>query len=240
MLRAMAKANATWTVSEHGPLIRHSENLWSVEGPVPKMQLRRRMTIARDADRGLTLHNPIALDDASMTELEALGEVQRLVVPNGWHRLDSAVYRERYPRAQLVCPPGARKKVEEVVPVDATYEALETNDEIAFEIIEGLSGVEGVMRVRSPDGVTLVFNDLLFNVAHGPGIGGLVLRLLGSTGGPRVTRMMRLFVVKDRGATKAQLLRLAATPDLVRVIPGHGGVIDERAAEVLTSVADAL
>jgi hypothetical protein len=237
---AVPKANATWNVLPHDPIVPLASNLWQVSGSLPNMPLRRTMTVARMQDGRLLLHNPIALEDALMQELERWGKPAFLVVPNGWHRLDCAVFKERYPEARIVCPAGSRKKVEEVIPVDLTYEAFPGDDTVSLAHVTGIRDMEGVLSVRSDDGVTLVFNDLVFNVPHMPGLGGVVMRLLGSSGGPKVTRVMRVLAVKDKHALREHLLALASTPDLVRIVPGHGDVIARDAAATLRAVADAL
>ena len=93
------------------------------------------------------------------------------------------------------------------------------------------------MRVRSSDGATLVFNDLVFNLAHLPGLFGAVYKLMGSTGGPRGSPLGRLVPVQDRKALEAHLLELADTPDLVRLIAAHGQVMDEVAPGTLRAIA---
>jgi hypothetical protein len=113
-----------------------------------------------------------------------------------------------------------------------------TRPAIRCETLDGFGGGEGVMVVRSRDGVTIVFNDAVFNMPHGRGLSGVIVRhLTGSTGGPRASRVVRLFVVKDLAAFRARLLRLADTPDLRRAIVSHhrmiaGAAIREAAATV--------
>ncbi|HWN68909.1 MAG TPA: hypothetical protein VNM90_14825 [Haliangium sp.] len=237
---AVPKANATWNVLPHDPVIELASNLRQVTGDLPNMPLRRTMIAVRMQDGRLLLHNPIALEDELMRELERWGTPAFLVVPNGWHRLDCAVFKQRYPEARVVCPSGSRKKVEEVTAVDLTYDAFPGDESVSLAHLSGLREVEGVLTVRSEDGVTLVFNDAVFNVPHLPGLQGVVMRLLGSTGGPRVTRVMRIMAVKDKGALREHLRALASTPALVRVVPGHGHVITRDAAATLGAVAGAL
>ena len=88
-----------------------------------------------------------------------------------------------------------------------------------------------------PDGTVLVFNDLIFNLPNFPGFMGFVFRLMGSTGGPKVTRIGRLLTVSDVGALRAHLERLASVPDLRRVIIMHGADIKADAAATLRTVA---
>ena len=235
----MAKANETWTVLPHKPIEEVADNLWRVQGGLPNMPLKRVMTIARGADGGLVVHNAIALDDESMGRIDAWGPVKFLVVPNGYHRLDAKVFKDRYPQARVLCPRGATKKVGEVVAVDGTYEDFPADPAIRFETLAGTREQEGVMIVKSTDGVTVVFNDAMFNMPHARGFSGFIFKYVTqSTGGPRVSRLARMFIVKDRMAFREHMLRLAALPELRRVIVSHHRMISEDAAGAIrTAVA---
>jgi len=237
--RSMPKAFDAWNVLSHRPLQEHAENLWSVEGALPGMGLLRRMTLVRRPSGALVIHNAIALEEDLMQKLEAWGKPEIIVVPNGWHRLDCVAYKQRYPNAKIACPAGSRKNVEQVVAVDLTYPEVPSDETVSFEHLDGTRDAEGVMRVRSPDGTTLVFNDAVFNVPHLPGVMGLVMRAMGSTGGPKVTRVARLLLIKDKRALRAHLERLAGEKPR-RIIPGHGGVIEGAAADVLSQIAASL
>ncbi len=235
----MPNAFSTWTPLPHGPIEKLAENLWRVEGTLPRMALRRVMTVVRLADGRLLIHSAIALEAAEMAELEAWGEPAFLVVPNGWHRLDARVFLDRYPGLKVFCPAGATKNVTKVVPVTGSYDDFEDLTEARLFHLDGVKQGEGALQVRSADGTTLVLNDVVFNQPHLPGFGGLVMRLMGSTGACMVTPMGRLFA-KDRGALRAHLERLSAIEDLQRVIVSHGEMLDENAGLMLRGAADYL
>lgn len=234
----MAKAQQTWRVLPHQPIEVLADNLWRVEGGLDNMPLKRVMTIVRRADGGLVVHNAIALDDESMARVDAWGPVQFLVVPNGFHRLDAKIFKDRYPGATVLCPRGARAKVEEVVAVDGAYEDFPADATVRFETLAGVKEQEGVMIVRSPDGVTLVFNDAIFNMPDGRGFTGWIFKhVTQSSGGPRVSRLMKLFVIKDRAAFREHLHRLAELPGVVRAIVSHHRTITGDVAGTLRTVA---
>ncbi len=109
-----------WNVQPHGKLIELAENLWTVEGTIrmPPGPLQRRMTIARLQNGALVVFSAIALDEAEMRKIEALGEPSFLIVPNPFHRQDAAAWKARYPDMRVVTPAGARTAVEQAVPVD--------------------------------------------------------------------------------------------------------------------------
>lgn len=218
----MAKVHHTWNVLNHGPLEKLADNLWRVEGALPGMSLRRTMTVVRRADGSLLLHSPIALDDERLRELEALGSISAMVVPNVGHRLDAPAFKARYPNALVWCPRGGRSKIEEVVPVNGTYDAFADDGTVRFETLDGVAEGEGAMLVRSSDGMTVVLNDAVMNMDKKHDLlGYLFTTILGSAPGPRISRLARLLFIKDQAALRRHLERLAETPNLQRLIVSH-------------------
>ena len=218
----MAKTDDEWKVGEHAAIEQLAENLWRVEAGLPRMSLRRVMTIAKRKDGALVLHSVIALDDATMKQLESLGPLTYMIVPNGYHRLDAPRYKKRYPQLKVFAPPGSRKRVEQVVAVDGTLDELPPDDDVRFETIDGIGDLERAMIVRSSDGTSIVVTDAVFDMdVRKDFMGRLICGILGSQGGPRVSRIFRWFVVKDKKAMRAQLERWASLPDLQRLIVAH-------------------
>lgn len=224
----------------HGPVERLAENLWWVQGDLPKMTLKRVMTVARLDDGRLVIHSGIALEDGLMRELEAWGTPAFLLVPNAGHRLDAPAYKRRYPALQVLTPSGARDKVSQVVAVDGTYEDFPARDDVQLRTLAGIGSSEGVMTVRSRDGVTVVLNDIMFNMDRKRDVLGFFFTtLLGSAPGPRVSRLAKLVFVKDRVALKREFVTLAELPELQRVIVAHekiaSGSDARRALELATN-----
>jgi hypothetical protein len=231
-----------WTVLPHGPLVALSDNLWRVEGQLrERFPVQRSMLVVRLPDGRLLLNNPVALDDATMTALEALGEPAFLVIPNGWHRMDARNFEQRYPAAKVVCPSGARKRVAQVVEVDLTYEELALQKAgVHARYLDGIKPDEGVLDIRSGDGRSLVFNDLLNNLSAFGGAIGRLYGMFAGFGRPRHHRFVTFVLARDRGAFRSQLERLADEPDLRRIVVAHGATIDDRPAEVLRAIAAGL
>jgi hypothetical protein len=225
----------------NGPLTALADGLWIVDAELASLPIGRRMTIARLADGSLAVHSAVLADDATMAALDRLGPVRFLVVPSGYHRLDAPRYAARYPDAKVVAMPASQARVAARVAVTGDYGLLPTGPELGFEPLAGLPA-EAVFIHRAPDGSeTLIFNDAFMNLpASLPGFKGLVVKLIGSTGGPKVTRTARFALVKDRRAYAEHLRRLAARPRLARIVPGHGAVITDGAAAALLTAADGL
>ncbi len=231
----MPKPFQTWTVLPHKPIEKLEENLWYVSGKLGNIQ--RMMTVARLPDGRLVVYNAIALEEPAMKELEAWGTPAFMIIPNGFHRVDAKIWKDRYPKLTVVAPEGARKKAEELVKVDRTDGDF-GDPSVTMTAHEFTLKRDAVMTVRSKRGVTLVFNDLVGNMRHGKGFGGFMFRMLGFTGPvPKVPPLPRMLLVKDRPALKRTLEELAATPDLVRVIVSHGHLINEAPAEALRHAA---
>src|SRR5688500_1555471 len=104
-----------WPVLPHRPIQTLSDVLWCVEGDLAKMGLNRWMTVVRLSDGRLVIHNAVALEADAMAEIEAFGAPAFILVPNAFHRIDCARFKRRYPGAKVLCPRGARAKVERVV-----------------------------------------------------------------------------------------------------------------------------
>ena len=204
------------------------------------MSIGRHMTVVRLDDGELLVHNPIVLDDAGMEQLGSLGRVAWIVVPSGYHRLDAAAFSALHPEARILCPEGARERVEQKVTVHGGYGDLPEQEGVWLEHLEGCKRREGVLGVRRGGKVTLVFCDMVFNLPHSSGLSGWLVRLLGSSGGPRVTPTAKFVLVDDKPAVRANLERLADTPGLDRVFVAHRKMVEDDPAGVLREAASTL
>lgn len=237
----MGKFNTEWIVGPHGPLERLDEGLVTVAGEIvmPLGRFPRRMTVVALAGGRVAIWSAIPLREPEMAEIEAMGEVAFLIVPGPGHRLDIAPWKRRYPQAQVVCPPGARKMVEQAVSVDAT--ALK-DPEVTLEIPAGVGEMEGALLVRRAGATTLVLNDLLGNVRHPHGLGAHIMaRLMGfGVKRPRMPWVGKRMFVKDAKALADAFRRWAAEPGLRRVVVSHGDVIEDDPRGVLERIAEEL
>lgn len=233
----MPSAFTTWTVCKHKPIEKLAPNLWRVSGTMPDRESQQRqMVLARMADGRVIVHNAIALDDPEMAELEAWGTPSVIFVPNGYHRQDAGIWKQRYPQAQVIAPAGAKKRVAQVVAVDAVTENAPGDDTLRLIPLAGLPG-ESVLEVKTPTGVTLVFCDAILNV---PKLGFPLGFFLGPTGRVSAPRVVRWLALKNKRAFADQLEQLAATPGLERVMFGHGKPITDDPRGALMSVVQQL
>lgn len=238
----MPQVHDTWEVLPHGPVTAVDDGILTVTGriPMPLVEFERRMTVVRLNDGSSVIYSAVALDEDGMREIEALGSPRYLVVPGDAHRLDAKIYKERYPHLRVLAPPGAKDRVEKVVPVDATQ--VDFGDpNVTWQIVAGAGGHEAALIVRRASGTTILVSDLIANLRAKGGFEGWMLHLMGFAGhGPQVPVTERLLMVESKAQLRQQFLDWAAIPDLKRIIMSHGKPIEYGAAQCLRDLADSL
>ena len=238
----MPKPYQQWTVLPHGKLAQIDEGMLTVAGELrmPLGNFPRRMTVVRLRDSRLVIWSAIALDEKEMATLESFGRPAFLIVPNDHHRLDAKAWKDRYPEVRVAAPKGSREKVEEVVPVDTTAPDFgELN--VQFVTVAGTRDREAALVVRTANVTTLVLNDLVGNIREASGISGWLLGLAGFAGkSARIPRVVKLNLVKDAKALRAQLLQWAEISPLKRILVAHGEPIESNPQQTLRDLAGSL
>lgn len=231
-----------WIVLPHGKLSQVDDNILTVVGEIhmPLMDLPRRMTVVRLNDSRLVVFSAIALDEDEMAALEAYGRPTFLIVPSDKHRLDAKIWKDRYPALQVVAPEGARSKVEETVPVDTVAPAFDDTN-VQFVAVPGTRGREAALIVRTPNGTTLVLNDVVGNIQNASGFGGWLLHMMGFAGKEaQIPKVVKLAMIEDTNALRAQLLQWAEIESLKRILVSHGSPIEENPRQTLRDLASSL
>ncbi|CAN7744416.1 hypothetical protein LJR234_006778 [Mesorhizobium amorphae] len=236
----MPRFNDNWTVGPHGQLEQLDEGLLTVEGEIrmPLGNFPRRMTVVGLTGQRTAIWSVIPLAEPQMREIEALGDPSFLIVPGPGHRLDIKPWKARYPKAKVICAPGARDAVQKAINVDATSDVW-ADPSVQLETVPGIAGKEAALLIRREGGTTLVINDLLANVRHPHGIGAHIMaRLLGfGVSHPQIPRIGKWMFVKDRKALAMAFRKWADEPDLKRIVVSHGDVIASEPGKILQRVA---
>lgn len=234
------KPHDTWTVLPHGEIQQLADNLFIVEGklPMPLGESSRHMTIVRLNGGRLAIFSAIALDEARMAQLEALGTPTFLIVPSGIHRIDAKPWKDRYPQLSVIAPENASERVGDVVPIDTTY--LDLGDRsVRLDYVPGTNFRELYMLVETSTGKTLVVNDLIFNMPEVKGWRGWPFKLMGfGFGHPSMPKLVMRKLVANDNEVKAQLREWADLDGLERIVVSHGNPI-ENPREVLRELAAA-
>ena len=232
----MAKAPRPWIVTPHSPLVKHEENLWAVESPVPGIPAMRRMTIARRKDGSLVFFHAVPLDEPSLAEVLAFGKPAALVISHAQHGIDADAFAEKLgigiygPKASEA---RMRKRFRNF---RGLIDELAGDSSVSFESMDGTKSGEPVQIVRSNGRVTLAFTDV-YQEHVSP---GFFMKIAGFGGGPKVTPVFKMLFVKDKLSLRAHLERLASTPGLACISPCHGPIVSQDPAGTIRRVAASL
>lgn len=221
----------------HGGLAALADNLWQVRGSL-KFPVPRNMTVLRASTGQLVLYSVVALHEAGMRSLEALGEPAVLVIPHRRHQMDAPFYKARYPRIRVLSPNPAQVRG---VSVDGGLGELRAFD-IQSYVLPGNTHEDVVMDVPlvGVEGRALCVCETLGNVTM-PGAWSLIFRVLGPPGGGfGVARAVRLREIRGSSELRAWLSLQAERRDLQALLFGHGPALTQGIADALRQAATQL
>lgn len=225
----------------HGTWQKVSNQLWLLSGTLPRGNMPRTMAVYRKSNGGLIIHSGITMDDATINELLSWGKPEILVVPNPWHRLDAAAFKERFPELKVTTPRDAMSKVAEKLKVDACAEDMLPGTGFEPCVIDGVKRIELCYEAALENRKGLIFTDALMNLPHLPGFGGWLFRVLGSTGFFGMTRIGRMILLRDRKLFQNWLRSRAEDTKIKVIAVAHGeAIVGEKCIAALKSAADRL
>ncbi|OYW46025.1 MAG: hypothetical protein B7Z33_09635 [Sphingomonadales bacterium 12-68-11] len=205
--------------------------LWCVNSHFPSMGFKGsvRMSVARGDDGALALYSPVAMTEADVAAIEALGPVAAIVAPNTFHYRWLRAAAELFPAARVFVPEGLEAKIGAVPRAEtmtrATPPALPPG--IAHFIFDRHAIRETAL--FHGESRTLVTSDLLYNYQREHGAGEKAMfGLLGCYGSPKVVFYHR-FALQD----KAQVAELIAQVEAWRprrIVMCHGRIVESEDA----------
>lgn len=206
-------------------------DVWFLDKPFSLfgVELGGRMTVVRLLSKDLLVVSPVKLSGEERAELDRLGAVRHIVLPNLFHHLHAVDFFRNYPDATLYAPPGiakknpdlARAQALENTPVEAWTQDLEQH------VVQGMPRLAEAVLFHKKSR-TLVVTDLLFNFRQATSLWAkLFLFINGALGGVSATRMLRSLVA-DRLAVRRSLQEILKW-DFERMIVAHGDVVRENA-----------
>ena len=217
-------------------LTRLSENLWIAEAPQKVMgfDFGTRMTVIRLRSGDLLLHSPIPINNSLKAELDDIGKVKYLIGSNRFHHLYIGGCMESFPQAEAWGAPGLPEKRKDIkfTGVIESATVFGSGGEVQHMLFEGMPVMNEVVFYH-PESRTLIVSDMLFNFPKDVSFGfGLFLRLFGLYGGPCLSWLERLFLIKDRGKARESAEKVLAM-DFDRVVLAHGDIIPTGAKEIV-------
>jgi len=236
----MPKAPRSWIVTTHGPIEKVEDNLWTVEGDVPGVPIKRRMFIIKRSDGSLLFFGcAIPLEDDLLAEIAAWGRPSILVVTHDQHMIDARPFAEKL-GLRVYGPKACEAKMRARAEIAGMLEEIPGDPTVEVVAVPGTKSGEPAVIVRSAGGqrVSLLVADAIQNNAKGSM--GMLPRLMGFAGGPKVVPVFKMMFLKDRAALKRQLVTWGELPGLVRVMVCHGDTVTDGAGAALKTAAAAL
>jgi len=243
--------NESWEshVRPHDPLeeivagrLWRLQGTWQGQGPP-----LRNMVIYKTSSGDLIVHNGVACDEETVTKIQQLGNLAVLIVPNGCHRADAKVWKDRFPKMKVACPRGCRDGVSQVLPVEMDVQELAHlyPECVKVHEIEGLRWKEWELMYEFSLGerAALCVSDLLFNLrptGQWVDLIGHMFSSFGKNGRPVMSRLGRWFFATDKPKVRAFFLGLGSRKDIEFIVVGHGEVARGDCASMLREVAASL
>jgi hypothetical protein len=236
----MPKQPRPWIVTRHDPIEKLEDNLWSVHGDVPRIPFTRRMFIIKRSDGSLMFYGTaIPLEERALAEVIAWGRPSMLVVPHDQHMIDARPFAEKL-GLRVYGPKACEAKMRARAEIAGTIDDIPADPNVEVAAVPGTKSGEPAVIVRSAGGqrVSLLVADAIQNNARGSV--GMLPRLMGFAGGPKVVPIFKMLFVKDKAALKNQLGAWAELPGLTRVMVCHGDTVTDGAGAALKAAAAGL
>ena len=231
------KPKRPWTVLPHSAIQKLDDNLWTVENSVPGTRIGRRMCILKRTDGSLLFFHSIPLDETALAEVRAWGTPRYLVVGHDQHTMDAHAFQEKL-GLEAYGPKSNEEKLRGRMTLTGALEDIPKDPSMDIFSVLGTKHGETAIILRSGGGtrVSLLLSDVLHNT-HKEDT-SFLFRMLGFTSdGPKVVPAFRMLFTKDKAVLKKTLTDWAKIPNLKRLVPFHGRIVEKEAAEAVRTAA---
>jgi len=234
--RFMPLVSPTPVVTFAPPPRQIDERIWVLDrsfrmpgGPI----LPTRTTIIALPTDELLVISPPSVDAGGLEEIDALGAIRHVAVPNSFHHLNAPRFLDRYPGARFWAAPGLFSRIRGLPPGNELSDTASDawSGAIDLAILRPTSEVSEVALFHRPS-ATLILTDVAFHmVQFASSFERMVWRLSGVPAGFGPSRTARMLLLHDRAQARAFLDRLLSWP-FRRILVAHGEMIEENAAEI--------
>jgi hypothetical protein len=185
-------------------------------------------TVIRLRSAGLLIVSPPPVEAGGLDDLDALGVVEEILVPNSFHYLNASGFLARYPRAALRLAPGLRRRIAGLPGEELTNTPTAWGGTVEHLVLGPVRGISEVAVFHVPS-ATLVLTDLAFHMLRFENrLERAAWRLNGVPAGFGPSRTSRTFLLGDRAIAAAFLERVLAWP-FDRVLVAHGEPLEQDA-----------
>jgi len=219
-----------------------AEGIWLVRGNL-SYPLHRNMVIIRLASGELVLHSVVAMEEAGLQALEALGTPAYSIVPSVLHVMDAPFYKARYPAMKQLAPSAAMAEIGKIVELDGSVEDVLPSLGFGLHRVPGSKVAEFVYEYPMPGGGRALMANDVFGSAHAADdsriLGWLIVSHIAVPGHHLgIPRIYRWRFITDIGAVRSFAGDLASTPDLRLITVSHGDPVVTNPAGALRAVAE--
>lgn len=215
--------------------------IWLADGPPVAfygMNFPTRMTVIRVAGK-LWVHSPIALDEALLGEMAALGPIGWLIAPNPIHYVSLNAWAKRFPKAEVYAAPGVAERARKFnVPVPPHEVLTDTAPEdyasdICQRVVKGHKFLHEVVFFHKSS-KTLILTDLIENFeAEKVGkVKAFLMRFAGILAPDGKAPLDMRATFRNKGKAR-EVIREVASWAPERVILSHGRWYAENGTEEL-------
>lgn len=196
-------------------LAARTQRFWGVE-------VGTRMCVVRMGD-GLFVHCPVALDESTRREVDALGEVRSVVAPSLFHHLYVGEWMRAYPKASVWACPGLEKKRSDLAWTGVLGDAAmpEWRDALDQAPLTARFEHEIVFFHRATR--TLICADALLNLRRLPSLVTRAVAVMMRNTAPGLGWMERV-AVRDRALGRRQADRILDW-DIDGIVLAHGDLV---------------
>jgi hypothetical protein len=199
-----------------------AEDIWTVSRPQKfwGIETGTRTTLMRLSSDGLFVHCPMALDEETRREVDALGPVEGVVAPSLFHHLYVGEWMAAYPKAEVWACPGLERKRSDLrwtgVLGDAPVDVWKADVEQASFTARFENEIVFFHRKSR----TLVCADALLNLSRHPSQLTRAVAFLMGNSGPGKGYLERI-AVRDYRLGRTQVDRIAEW-DIEKITLAHG------------------
>lgn len=199
------------------------------------VRLRARTTIVRMNDGKLWVHSPAEPTTEVCRELDRLGEVAWIVVPNRFHHLHAAAMKSRYPRATIVGPSAVQSRNRAVVvELDIADPRLASSlPEFRMVPLAGVPFLEETAFFHEPSRTLIAADLMISGCRKDHWTWRWVSRACGQYGRFKLPPDVR--VNTRRGPELKQSLDAMMSLPVERILVAHSDPIEERPLEQLAT-----
>lgn len=216
------------------------KNIWVCEQPLKYLGLNvgTRMTLIRLVTGELIAISPIQVDDTTINQINAIGNVSYIIAPNLYHYLFASSFKAIYPKAKLWAAPGLESKKSEL-PIDKIINVAENSmlNEVEYLLFDGFKifDLKGYSLLNEcvffhQESRTLILTDTAFHFDDSfPLTTQLAAKLIG--GYKKLSpSLLERFATKETEKVKKSVQKVLAW-DFDRVIMAHGSIVESDAKQ---------